>query len=1134
MDAHFPPRPLRRADSGLDGRGVTAVLGPTNTGKTFLAIERMVAHSSGVIGLPLRLLAREVYGRVVERVGVGAVALITGEEKIKPPNARYQVCTVEAMPRETNAAFVAIDEVQLASDLERGHVFTDRILHTRGTAETLLLGSSTMRGVLERMLPGIQCVTRPRMSQLLYAGSKKITRLPRRSAVVAFSAEEVYAIAELIRRQRGGAAVVLGALSPRTRNAQVELYQNGEVDFLVATDAIGMGLNLDVDHVAFAQDWKYDGFQYRQLTPSEFGQIAGRAGRHVRDGTFGVTGRVDPMPQELVEHLESHTFQPVRVLQWRSRKLDFASLDALKRSLDALPPTDQLARALPSVDQRALEFLSRDEGVVKWAKDARSVELLWEACKLPDYRRIAPAQHAEIIASVYADLVRRGTVAEDYMASQVRRADSTEGDIDTLSQRIAEIRTWTYISHRPGWLADPTHWQENTRAIEDRLSDALHERLTKRFVDRRTSVLMKRLRENAFMEAEIGGDGTVLVEGHLVGELQGFRFTPDVKSDGPDAKAIRAAAQKALASEYEKRGERFFNAPNGDLALGSDALLRWLGAPVAMLTAGEDPLRPRIVLLADDQLNGPARERVAQRAERFVTYQVSTVLKPLVDLKDAESIEGAAKGISYRLVENFGLLQRRDVSDEVRSLDQEARAALRRLGVRFGAYHIFMPALVKPAPAALMTLLWGIAHDGRDKPGFGEVTQLLATGRTSVQPNAEFDPIFYALAGYRLLGRRAVRIDILERLADLIRPALAWTPGSAKRPDGAFNGREFLVTPAMMSILGATADDMDEILKGLGYRSQGMAQREVESVIATQDQAAVAAEQAKVAASAAASANDAKILEEAALLATDAPASDAGADEVETAVETAPAMEPDAAVDETDLTEVPVDEPRPVDAILSDAAPNTQDEVEVGTPDDDFTGDASEETSAAMPESGTSEPVDIGAAAPTDTEAAAEPVKMVQLWRPQRTEHRGRRDARGAPGAGRGAGARPAGAGAGRGPRPAADAVAGEARGGERRNERGGRGGAPGAARPDGEGRSRFGGKGGGSERRDGSPRGEAGSRDERFGSGRPGAKPGKPHAMPERDAGKAGTERRFDKPKAIDPDSPFAKLAALKDKLGK
>ena len=425
----------------LSGRGVTAVLGPTNTGKTHLAIDRLVAHDSGIIGLPLRLLAREVYGRVCEKAGSANVALVTGEEKIIPPDARYSVCTVEAMPRETDAAFVAIDEVQIAGDLERGHIFTDRLLHLRGRQETLLLGSGTMRGILEALLPGISVVTRPRMSMLTHSGAKKITRLPHRSAIVAFSADEVYAIGELIRRRRGGAAVVLGALSPRTRNAQVALYQSGDVDYLIATDAIGMGLNLDVDHVAFAQNRKYDGFQYRQLTAAEIGQIAGRAGRHVRDGTFGVTGRVDPFDDGLIARIEAHEFEPVKVLQWRTAKFDFSDLDALRKSIETPATIPGLTKALPAVDAQALDLLARDEAVNKLADSSERVRLLWDACALPDYRRIAPAQHADIIASIYLDLARNGHVDEDYLAEQVRRADRTDGDIDTLSARIAQIRT---------------------------------------------------------------------------------------------------------------------------------------------------------------------------------------------------------------------------------------------------------------------------------------------------------------------------------------------------------------------------------------------------------------------------------------------------------------------------------------------------------------------------------------------------------------------------------------------------------------------------------------------------------------------------------------------------------------------
>ena len=818
----------------LSGRGVTAVLGPTNTGKTHYAIDRMLSHGSGIIGLPLRLLAREVYGRVVERVGAAHVALVTGEEKIAPPGARFSVCTVEAMPRETRASFVAIDEVQLAGDLERGHIFTDRLLHLRGRDETLLLGSATMKPILQQLLPGITVVERPRLSQLFYAGQKKITRLPERTAIVAFSADEVYAIAELIRRQRGGAAVVLGALSPRTRNAQVALYQEGEVEYLVATDAIGMGLNLDVDHVAFAQDRKFDGYQFRNLNPGELGQIAGRAGRHLKDGTFGVTGRVDPLDDELVERLESHEFEPVKVLQWRTADFDFASIDALRRSLDAAPRVTGLTRALPAIDQQALEHLARYPEIKDVATTPERVERLWEVCALPDYRRIAPAQHADLVASLFSDLVRYGTVDENFMAEQVRRADHTDGEIDTLSARIAQIRTWTYVSNRPGWLADPTHWQEKTREIEDRLSDALHERLTKRFVDRRTSVLMKRLRENAMLEAEISVNGDVFVEGHHTGQLAGFRFTPLAGMEGSDAKAVQAATQKALALEFEARAARLHACGNSDLAIGSDGVVRWLGDPVARLAAGDHVLHPRVILLADEQLTGIARDHVAARVERFVNHHISTVLKPLDDLSRAEDLQGLAKGLAFQLVENLGVLFRRDVSEDVKSLDQDARASIRRYGVRFGAYHIFMPALLKPSPAELITLLWALQNDGMDKPGYGDLIPVLAAGRTSVVTDPSFDRTFYKLAGFRFLGKRAVRIDILERLADLIRPLLQWKPGSP-RPEGAYDGRRFTTTTAMLSILGATPDDMEEILKGLGYRADSVPADEAKAFLVGQD-----------------------------------------------------------------------------------------------------------------------------------------------------------------------------------------------------------------------------------------------------------------------------------------------------------
>jgi ATP-dependent RNA helicase SUPV3L1/SUV3 len=817
MTLSFSPN-ANRARSAR-GAGVTAVLGPTNTGKTHLAIERMLAHSSGMIGLPLRLLAREVYNKVAARAGENAVALITGEEKIKPPNARYWVSTVEAMPRDLDVAFLAIDEIQLGSDFERGHVFTDRILNRRAREETLVLGAATMRPIVEKLLPGAHIVSRPRLSMLTYAGEKKITRLPRRSAVVAFSADEVYAIAELIRRQRGGAAVVLGALSPRTRNAQVALYQNGDVDYLVATDAIGMGLNLDVDHVAFASDRKFDGYQFRKLTPAELGQIAGRAGRATRDGSFGVTGRCEPFETDLVQALESHTFEPVRMLQWRNSALDFASLGALQASLATLPEEQGLTRAPIGEDILVLEHATRDEDVRAFARSAAAVERLWDACQVPDYRKIAPATHAELVVTLYGFLMREGNIPTDWFARQVAQADRTDGDIDTLSNRIAHVRTWTFVANRPDWLADPEHWQATTRAVEDKLSDALHERLAERFVDRRTSVLMRRLREKAMLDTEIAKTGEVSVEGHVIGRLDGFMFAPDASAVGSEAKALNAAAQKVLSVEIEARATRLSHAPNDQIVLANDGAIRWLGAVVGKLVAGDDTLRPRVRIIADDHLTGPSRELVQTRLDLWLKSQVERLLAPLFTLSAAEDITGMARGVAFQLVEALGVLERQKVAEEVKGLDQASRATLRKYGVRFGAYHIYIPALMKPAPRALATQLWALKHEAPDAHGVTELLHLAASGRTSIPADKDTPNPLYRTSGYRICGERAVRVDILERLADLIRPALAWREGSLQaKPDGALDGRGFTVTGAMTSLTGASGEDFASILRALGYR----------------------------------------------------------------------------------------------------------------------------------------------------------------------------------------------------------------------------------------------------------------------------------------------------------------------------
>ncbi len=833
-------------------RNVTAVLGPTNTGKTHLAIERMLGHQSGLIGLPLRLLAREVYDKIVVRVGAEAVALVTGEEKIKPERPRYYVCTVEAMPREVDVDFLAVDEVQLAADPERGHVFTDRLLHARGREETLLLGAQTMRQAIADLIPGANFISRPRLSKLAYAGQKKITRLPARSAVVAFSASEVYAIAELMRRQRGGAAVVLGALSPRTRNAQVALYQSGDVDFLVATDAIGMGLNLDVDHVAFAGMRKFDGQVHRDLMPAELAQIAGRAGRHMNDGTFGVTGTVEPFATDIVERLETHTFDNVKSLQWRSRDLDFSSLERLHDSLRRAPDELRLARARMADDTIALETVSADPDVAALATSRQAVERLWDVCQVPDYRKISSQDHAELVGTLYKFLMGpTQRIPVDWFASQVAFADRTDGDIDTLATRIAHIRTWTFVSNRGDWLDDPEHWQGRTRAIEDALSDALHECLTQRFIDRRTSALMRGLKEKDELVADIGQDGAVQVANHYVGRLQGFRFFPDTQAEGIHGKAARSAATHVLAKELAMRARRVAAAKNDAFKLSRQGRLLWRDEEVGRLEAGDDLLKPLVVLSADDAMGAGDKEKVQERLNTWIADSIGERLKPLVEIANAKDLTGLARGIAFRLSEGMGVLRREAVAEEVRSLDQPARAQLRSYGVRFGAFNIYFPALLKPASIELSFALWMLKHGAQNGLDPANPPALPRPGLTSVAVDSALPEAFYHVAGFHPCGTRAVRIDILERLADQIRPLVAWRPdpgNSNPPPKGATGNGGFRVTPDMMSILGCSSSDVGEILHKLGFRLERVPLVRVEENLAPKTaDAAPAAESATVA-----------------------------------------------------------------------------------------------------------------------------------------------------------------------------------------------------------------------------------------------------------------------------------------------
>ena len=779
---------------------VTAVLGPTNTGKTHYAIERMLSHRTGVIGLPLRLLAREVYDRIVAIKGPSVVAMITGEERIVPPRAAYWVCTVEAMPDGLGCDFLAVDEIQLCGDPERGHVFTDRLLNARGLRETLFLGAETMKPAIAEMIPQAEFIRRERMSTLTYTGSKKLSRMPARAAIVGFSVENVYAIAELLRRQKGGAAVVMGALSPRTRNAQVEMYQNGDVDYLVATDAIGMGLNLDISHVAFSSLSKFDGQRMRYLAPEELAQIAGRAGRYMENGTFGVTGEAPPLDDMVARSIMEHKYRPVQKLQWRNSRLQYGSPKRLIQTLEERTNDPLLTRVRESDDLAALKALAADEIIAARAKDGPSVKLLWDVCRIPDFRGISRGEHAGLLSQIFTDLHQDGHVSSNWFGLQIRRIDRTDGDIDTLSKRLAYIRTWTYVAQRKGWLRDESHWRDETRAVEDRLSDALHGALTQRFVDRRTSILLRRLKQKENLLADVNDKGEVTVEGEFVGKLEGFRFRMDKAGSPDEAKTLRQASTQALMPQFHLLADRFYNAPDPELDFTEQGGLMWGDAAVGKLTAGSDPLKPEVVAFVDDEAGADVIAKVQRRLQHFIDRKIATGFESLLTLKNDETLVGSAKGFAFRLVEGFGIVPRGDVADEVKALDQDARGSLRKHGIRFGQFTIFMPLLLKPAPTRLRLVLWSLSK------GLSEFPESPPPGLVTVPAAKDAVHGYYAMSGYRAAGTRAIRIDMLERLADMLRD---------KDSRGGFEANA-----DMLSITGMTLDQFADLMAGLGYKAE--------------------------------------------------------------------------------------------------------------------------------------------------------------------------------------------------------------------------------------------------------------------------------------------------------------------------
>jgi len=780
---------------------ITAVLGPTNTGKTHLAIETMLSFDTGMIGFPLRLLAREVYDKVIKKISIDKVALITGEEKIIPQNAKYFLCTVESMPIDKHLEFVGVDEIQMCADHERGHIFTDRLLNMRGEKLTMLMGSNTIKNIISKLDADVEFINRERLSKLTYTGHKKISRINRKTAIIAFSAEEVYAIAELIRRQKGGAAIVMGSLSPKTRNAQVELYQSGDVDFLVATDAIGMGINMDLDHVFFSNLKKFDGKKLRKLNLSEIGQIAGRAGRYLNDGNFGITGDCKEITSEDVELLENHKFEEIRNLFWRNSNLNFNNPLSLIRSLEEKPNTEWLRKIHECEDEKALKYFLRDKSLIDLEFNRKSLGLLWECCQIPDFVKKTYGNHYEVIANVFSFLnSKKGQISDEFMRLQLIKLDKLEGNVDSLSNRIANVRTWSYVSNKNNWIENQDYWIEKTKHLEDRLSDRLHEELTKTFIDKRASVLARGLKQDMEFKTEILDNNDVMIDDQFIGKIKGLKLELDFKKGAleTDIKSLKKAARQSIGPELEKRIQMIID--TGLIELNDDFKIYWNSFPIAKLSAGNDYLNPSFELIVDDTIEQNQKQKLIDFVHKWIQSKINTILKSLVDLKNLKEKNSSIKALAYQLYESNGVLKREQVSEYLKALGQNERKILRELGVKFGRYHVFLYQLIKPEAVSLRTLLWKNFHQKYYKlnpPTYG---------LNFLEDQESRNRNFMLLCGFEKFDNLFVRIDILERLFMQI------INSNSKE------NKEIKLIPEMLNLLGCSKDNFKKLLKKMGYK----------------------------------------------------------------------------------------------------------------------------------------------------------------------------------------------------------------------------------------------------------------------------------------------------------------------------
>ena len=786
----------------MNNNKITAVLGPTNTGKTFQAIETMLSFESGMIGFPLRLLAREVYDKIIKKTDLNKVALITGEEKIIPYNAKYYLCTVESMPIEKNLEFVGIDEIQMCSDNERGHIFTDRLLNLRGEKLTMFMGSNTIKNIISKLEGDLEFVNKERFSKLTFVGHKKISRINRKSAIIAFSAEEVYVIAELIRRQKGGASIVMGSLSPKTRNAQVELYQSGDVDYLVATDAIGMGINMDLENVFFSNLKKFDGKKLRRLNLSEIGQIAGRAGRYLNDGSFGITSDCGEINSEEVESLETHKFEEIKTIYWRNYNLNFNNTESLLKSLDERPNKDWLRRIHECEDEKVLKYFLKDISKYKITNSDKELKLLWECCQIPDFVKKTYGHHLEVVSNVFNFLrSSKGQITNKYMKEQLSHLDKLDGNVDSISNRIANVRTWSYVSNKINWVENQDYWIERTKLLEDKLSDRLHEELTKSFIDKRASILSRGLKQDTIFDTKIIDNKKVVIDNQFIGELKGLKLELDLKAGtlDTDIKSLKKAARQSIGPEFQNRIEKIIS--NGLVKLKDDFKIYWEDFPIAQLLPGKDYLKPEFSLIIDDMIEINEKKKLQFFLENWIDKKINLILKSLIDLKNSKESKSNLRALSYQLYENNGVIKRENIMSYLNKLDQEEKAILRNIGVKFGRYHIYLYKLLKPEAVSLRLILWKNYHQKYfdfKPPKFG---------LNFLQSKEPINKNFMLICGFEKFDNFFVRIDILERLFIQI-------INSSNEKN-----KEIMLVPEMLNLLGCSKDNFVKLIKNMNYKS---------------------------------------------------------------------------------------------------------------------------------------------------------------------------------------------------------------------------------------------------------------------------------------------------------------------------